>query len=144
MTARLNIVEFDALQSRFAVRVAADLKLRANALPHDISERLRVAREQVVASARQEQVRLATSPSVVSRSAGGAATLAAPSPWWLKLASGFPLAVLLVGLVVIAQWNSREQVLAAAEVDMQLLSDDLPPKAYSDPGFAEFLRNTPP
>jgi Protein of unknown function (DUF3619) len=34
-------------------------------------------------------------------------------------------------------------VLAAAEIDAQLLSDSLPPTAYSDPGFAEYLRSTP-
>ena len=30
-----------------------------------------------------------------------------------------------------------------AEIDAALLADDLPPKAYSDAGFAEFLK-TPP
>jgi hypothetical protein len=33
--------------------------------------------------------------------------------------------------------------MAAAEIDAQLLSDTLPPAAYSDPGFAEFLKNNP-
>ena len=27
-----------------------------------------------------------------------------------------------------------------AEVDVQLLTDDLPPDAFTDPGFAQFLR----
>jgi len=36
-----------------------------------------------------------------------------------------------------------EQVHAAAEVDSQLLADALPPSAYTDPGFAEYLRSTP-
>ena len=71
-------------------------------------------------------------------------TQAAPSPWWLKLASGFPLVVLLVGLAVIVQWNNHEQVLAAAEIDTMLLADELPPKAYADPGFAEFLKTSQP
>jgi hypothetical protein len=28
----------------------------------------------------------------------------------------------------------------AAEIDSALLADDLPPKAYSDAGFVEFLK----
>jgi hypothetical protein len=35
----------------------------------------------------------------------------------------------------------NEQIAAAAEVDTALLSDNLPPSAFSDPGFAEFLRD---
>ena len=52
--------------------------------------------------------------------------------------------LLLVGLIAIDQWMTREQVLTAAEIDAQLLSDDLPPAAYTDPGFAEYLRGSPP
>lgn len=140
MTAHLNTAEFDALQSRFASRVASALQARTTALPHDITERLRVAREQALVRARLQRLQTASSSSVVSRTPGGAGVLAAPSPWWLKLASGFPLALLLVGLVVIGQWNSHEQVLAAAEVDTLLLADELPPRAYTDPGFGEFLK----
>ena len=54
-----------------------------------------------------------------------------------------PLLVLVSGLLMIERWAVREQVLAAAEIDALLLSDDLPPAAYSDPGFGEFLRNSP-
>jgi hypothetical protein len=43
---------------------------------------------------------------------------------------------------LIQQWHARAQIDAAAEIDAALLSDSLPPSAYSDPGFAEFL-NTP-
>ena len=55
-----------------------------------------------------------------------------------------PLLVLVSGLLMIERWAQQEQVLAAAEIDTQLLSDDLPPAAYSDPGFGEFLRAAPP
>jgi hypothetical protein len=44
---------------------------------------------------------------------------------------------------MIDRWSLREQVVAAAEFDAQLLADDLPPAAFSDPGFAEFLRSAP-
>jgi nucleotide-binding universal stress UspA family protein len=140
--------ELESAQARFAARVAAGLKSQAAVLPHDISERLRVAREHALRSARQLRAQqapsLAAAPSVVATSSSGAAVLGSPSPWWLKLASGLPLAVLLLGLVVIGQWNNHQQVRAAAEVDAQLLSDELPPRAYADPGFAEYLKASQP
>ena len=65
------------------------------------------------------------------------------SGWWPQAASVLPLLVLVSGLLLIDNWVTREQVLAAAEIDAQLLSDTLPPTAYSDPGFAEYLRSSP-
>ena len=64
----------------------------------------------------------------------------APPSWAWRLASALPLVVLLAGLWGISAWFKQEQVQAAAEVDVALLSDDLPPAAYADPGFEEYLR----
>jgi hypothetical protein len=65
-------------------------------------------------------------------------------PWWQRLASFLPLVVLVCGFVLITQQAELEQVHAAAEVDAMLLADDLPPDAYTDPGFAQFLREPAP
>jgi hypothetical protein len=56
------------------------------------------------------------------------------------LSSLLPLAVLLAGLLLIDDHYTRAQIEAAAEIDA-LLAGDLPPEAYSDPGFAEYLRS---
>ena len=73
---------------------------------------------------------------------GGAAALAGGprSPWWLKLASFAPLVMLLAGLSLIEDLHDRNQITAAAEIDVALLADDLPPDAYRDAGFAEYLK----
>ena len=63
-------------------------------------------------------------------------------PRWLKLASVMPLLMLLVGLLLIQQSQLHEQILAAADVDTALLSDHLPPAAYGDPGFTEYLSDS--
>jgi hypothetical protein len=55
-----------------------------------------------------------------------------------------PLLVLALGLYLIQQEHGRSQVSAAADVDAILLADDLPPDAYSDAGFLEFLKLPPP
>ena len=68
-------------------------------MPHDISERLRVAREQAVQRARQ--LRLAAPARRRPRQvAQGSITLGQPTLWWLRLASVLPLVLLVLGLVL--------------------------------------------
>lgn len=135
--------EREALETRYALRVTARLSEYEDALSPDVAERLRVARESALARARtrgavvKEQVALATS--------NGSGTLhlrGAPDEgwWWWSM---LPVLVLLAGLLLVQEWHTRSRVAAATEVDMQLLTDDLPPGAYRDPGFSEFLKTTP-
>lgn len=130
-----------ALEARFALRLVGQLNARANGLPTDVQERLRFAREQAMARARQARGASASEPVGVSSS--GALLLGSFVPWLQRAASVLPLLLLLGGLLVIQQWSTRERVLAAAEIDTLLLADALPPSAYGDPGFAEFLRSPP-
>ena len=129
----------EALQARFARRVAARLSENAEGLGPDITERLRFAREQTLERARAIRQQAATGPVGATR--GGAAMLG--GGWWVKVAAIAPLIALIGGLVLIQQSQLRAQISSAAEVDAALLADDLPPAAYSDAGFVEFLK-TPP
>ena len=131
----------DGLEARFGVRVASMLGERAQATAPDISERLRFAREQAISRA-QAARRLASAPAPVVVSRGGVAALAGQLGWWFKLGSAMPLALLVAGLVGIAHVHDQAQIAAVAEVDAALLSDDLPPAAYTDPGFAEYLKTS--
>jgi hypothetical protein len=63
------------------------------------------------------------------------------TPWWLRLSALLPLALLLAGLMLIDHNYSRAQIEATAEVDAAILADDLPPEAYGDAGFLEYLRS---
>ena len=129
----------DALQSRFALRVASLLTERAAGLGPDLTERLRFAREQALVRARA--ARSAGASTTVGVSRGGAAMLGlAGSGWWLKLASVLPVFALAAGLFLIQRLQDNAQISTAAEVDAALLADDLPPRAYSDAGFVEFLK----
>jgi len=67
--------------------------------------------------------------------------MSGPPSWWLRAASIVPLALLLVGLFAIQRTYLEQQISAAAEIDEAILTDDLPPQAYSDAGFAEFLKS---
>lgn len=139
--------DHEALEGRLAVRLAAALGERAAEVPHDISERLRVARQLALVRARAARAaapQVAQATYVSSHGAHGAATmLGGPTPWWLRLATWVPLVVLIGGLVAIEEWTAREQVLAAAEIDSVLLTDELPPDAWADAGFREFLKAPP-
>jgi hypothetical protein len=137
----------EVLQARFAQRVAAALTEQQTVSPRrDIEERLRVAREQALGRARVS-TRSAGAPAVVA-TGGGTAALGGgggpgsseDAPWWLRLSSLLPLALLLAGLLMIDRHYTQSQIEAAAEVDAAILADDLPPEAYRDPGFAEFLK----
>ena len=147
-TARtLGPLELSAAEARFGLRVSARLNEQAQGLPHDISERLRIARETAVAQARlqaRSATQAATGAVVMSTGRGGRAALLGAGggdAWWFKLSSLVPLLVLVAGFFVIQQWQGEEQILAAADVDSALLGDELPPDAYADPGFGEFLKS---
>jgi Protein of unknown function (DUF3619) len=139
---RARRADLDALQSRVGLRLAARLNERE--LPHDITERLRVARVQAMARAHHAR---AASPSaagatmLVSR---GSVALGLPTSWWLRLASLTPLVMLVLGLFLIQQLHEQAEIHAAAEIDSALLADDLPPQAYGDPGFVAFLNQPEP
>lgn len=145
-SSRRPAAALEALEARFALRVAARLSESAEAGSADIAERLRFAREQALERARRSR-RQADAAGVVVGGAGSATLAGSGGPreaaWWFKLAAVLPLALLLLGLLEIREWVDRSQIDAAAQIDAELLADDLPPSAYSDPGFVEFLRLAP-
>lgn len=128
-------------QDRFGLKVAARLTLGSNEVPHDLSERLRVARLQALAQRKRVPVRNSRFATAVATS--GSATLTrGDEGWspWSGLASALPLIALVAGLVFINGIVNEDRANEVAEVDMALLTDDLPPAAYTDTGFIQFLK----
>lgn len=140
-----NNRDLDTQMARFGLLVVAGLNEQN--LTHDVSERLRFAREQALKKAQGARAaRKATAPSTQMVRNGSTLALngsgGPSSKWsqgWLKFASLMPLVMLVAGLLLIQHGQWYEQVLAAAEIDTALLSDNLPPAAYGDPGFSEYL-----
>ncbi len=127
------------LQNQYGLKVAARLSGATADLPYDISERLRAARVQALAHRKIVVTR--TAPVVLA--SGGAATLSFGDEglnWWSRLISAVPLVILAMGLVSIDVVQSQYRADEVAEIDSALLTDDLPPSAYVDPGFAHFLK----
>ena len=125
----------------FGRKVAARLSTGAGELPYDISERLRAARVQAVA---QRTLEAKARPArAVLGMGGGTAALSFKDEGlslWNRIASAIPLLVLAFGLVFIHTVQTERRAADLAEVDASLLTDDLPPAAYADPGFAQVLR----
>lgn len=131
----------EAAEARFARRIASCLDEAAQQVPHDVGERLRFSRDKALQAALR--VRGGDAAHGVGASAAGAAILGfSRSSWWLRVASVLPLVVLVGGLVLIQDHQQRLQISVAAEVDEALLGDDLPIRAYRDPGFSEFLKGS--
>jgi hypothetical protein len=131
------------MEARLGARLAVALSSEAEGLPHDVNERLRFSRERALAAGRAARALVKAPVAAPAAVSVGRGTLAGFVPWWQRAASAVPLVLLVAGLLMIDHWSMREQVVAAAEFDAQLLADDLPPAAFSDPGFAEFLRTAP-
>ena len=144
-TAQTPSTQAEATAERFALRVTARLSSGTEALPYDISERLRASRMQALAKRKVTVPVRRTAPAAVVVNAGSTATLGRGGEggrWWNALVSAVPLLALVVGLVVIDIAQDERAANDVAEVDAALLTDDLPPDAYSDPGFVQFLKTS--
>lgn len=134
--------DLDTRMSRFGLRLTAGLSEQCEQLPPDVSERLRFAREQALLKARSARAAQpeAAQQSVV-QSDGTLSLNGSPTPGsrWLKLASLGPLLLLVLGLLLIQHSQWYQQIMAGADLDAALLTDKLPPAAYGDPGFSEYL-----
>jgi Protein of unknown function (DUF3619) len=127
---------------RLGRQLSAQLSLASPGLPHDISERLRVARHLALAQ-RKPAVQLGFVKNTQVNSNG---TLTASGDeglnLWSVLASALPVLALVIGLGAI-QWiqqDNRTNELAA--IDTALLTDELPPDAYADAGFVQYLKQS--
>ena len=128
-------------QDQFGMRVAARLDAASLELSHDISERLRAARTRAVAARMAPQTRLRTSSEVSVQNGVGLLHFGDEGlNVWSRLASLFPLLALVAGLPFIQHVTDDDRANELAEVDSALLTDDLPPSAYADPGFLQFLK----
>ena len=124
---------------QFGRASAALLRQGAQSLPTGIKDRLHAARMKALAARKPERVlapKQVLAGSMGNWSSGG-------NSLWDTVGWVAPLAVLVFGLIGIAQWQDNSRINDIAEVDAALLTDDVPPDAYADSGFMAFLKNGP-
>lgn len=126
------------LQEQFGRAVGRRLSAGTAELPYHVTERLRAARMRALGSRKAEAV----APQVVANGHAAALSLGQRGfGFWQQVGSLLPLVVLVGGLVLINSVLNDRRANEVAEVDAALLTDDLPPSAYADPGFVQFLKS---
>ena len=119
--------------------LAAQLDVASQDLGHDIGERLRVARQMALKSRPMPQRLMRHSFAVQANG-----TLSGPPDeglnLWRILVSALPLLALVSGLMFIQTLQQDLAETDIASLDSALLLDELPPDAYTDPGFVQFLK----
>jgi hypothetical protein len=110
-------------------------------LSYEVTERLRAARTRALSLRRIAQPQLQTVQEIQTQN--GFALLKFPSQiqWFFQtFGSLIPLLGLVAGLVLINEFHNDQSALELAEIDSALLTDDLPPNAYTDPSFLDYLK----
>lgn len=148
----------DLLEKRFGLKAASYLTDSAQQLPAAAAERLQTARLLAMAQYRTGQtqsrfgwrswIEAVLYPLVLAgnKSAGlfpmqrKAADGEEDWSWWGRIATALPLVVLVVGLFAISSVQQDNLTKEIAEVDAALLTDTLPPSAFADAGFVQFLK----
>ena len=131
----LNPTEAD----QFGLNAAALLRQGSQSLPAGIKDRLYAARLKAISLKKPEKVRIQQQVF-----AGSVGTWSSGSrSFWDNVGWVAPLVVLVFGLIGIAQWQQDSRINDIAELDVALLTDDVPPDAYADSGFMGFLKNGP-
>ena len=110
----------------FAFQIKRRLNTGSDTLASGTTERLRAARERALGVQRQ--------PAATAQAAGMPVSF---SFGWLAQLT--PLAVLVVGLVGMNFWQQSQRAVEIADIDVQMLVDELPPNAYLDKGFRAWL-----
>jgi Protein of unknown function (DUF3619) len=136
-------------QAAFAKALTAKLSLANNDISPDVATRLQFARQRALDAHMALQTQTApawqtqsqTSGSFSLGSAGGnTAQSGFNFDNFGKWSSFLPLLALLAGLFAINHFQTEMRAKDVAEIDSALLTDDLPPAAYADQGFGQFLK----
>ncbi|QWD85905.1 DUF3619 family protein [Polynucleobacter asymbioticus] len=131
----LNPTEAD----QFGQSAAALLRQGSQSLPAGIKDRLYAARLKALSVKKPEKVRV--QQHVLASTSGNWSS--GSRTFWDNVGWVAPLVVLVFGLIGIAQWQQDSRINDIAELDVALLTDDVPPDAYADSGFMGFLKNGP-
>jgi Protein of unknown function (DUF3619) len=135
---------------QFAHRLVGHLDMATMSIAPDVLERMRFSRQRALAAQKIVGLQTSTASSwyvqaQANQSLAGAAQGFGQRSFFSfdsfgKWGSFIPLAALIVGLLVIQHFQGDLRAKELAEIDAALLIDDLPPAAYTDQGFSQFLK----
>lgn len=117
----------------FAYKVRHALNEHLDHLPPATADRLAAARKAAIARKKPDGASLA-----VGQLAGHVGSFFSFS-FLGRMSVLVPLMALVVGLAGIYQYEERQRIAEVAELDAEVLSDELPLVAYLDEGFNAYL-----
>ena len=120
-------------EERYAYRVRQTLNFGLKDIPPAASRRLEAARH--LALARQKQA----APQLVPAGTGVLSLRTGVYTPYFKQA--LAVIALLLGMWISFYWHSVQYVTELEDVDSALLTDDLPPDAFLDNDFFEWLKD---
>lgn len=120
-------------EERYAFRIRQALNRSAQDIQPATARRLEAARH--LALSRQKQA----APALALAGGHGSIHFDAAIPYMKQVLA---VLALLLGMYISFYWQSHQYISELEEVDSALLADDLPPEAYLDQGFSEWLNDT--
>lgn len=124
------------------LQVRRALDESADRLSYRVSQRLAASREAALGRMRTSPVQeTRTASAVIGNGRGRAALLGDPGPTWRLAGILLPLLIVIAGMISISVWDDDEKAQELADVDADVLTDDVPISAYTDRGFGVFLSN---
>ena len=131
-----NQQNLDPVEQEFGKRVTRLLNAQSENLSSDIQSRLRDARATALSRAKAEPVFVAQ----LQTTHRGFRNSSWNKPIWSFTGWLVPVTVVVLGLIAITEWQEDLRINDIANVDIALLTDDVPPDAFVDNGFMAFLK----
>lgn len=123
---------------KFAYKIRLALNENIEHLPASHVERLASAR-QIAASRKKKEFPLSVLAAHRAVAGHVGQFFKEPLSWVARMGLAVPLVVLAVGLSGIYQFEQERRISDTAEMDAEVLADELPLSAYLDRGFNAYL-----
>jgi hypothetical protein len=140
----MNNKQWEARETQFAYKVRHALDRNLDSLPESTTQRLAVARSLAMSRKKQAAplIQMQHAPRL-SSATGGAMTFPSSDSklfaWLGRLGVVLPILLGIVLFVGIYQSQERSRIAELADIDSEILSDELPISAYLDHGFKAYL-----
>lgn len=128
----------NAKELNFAYRVRHALNENLENLPAPAIERLALARNIAITRKKKDApTQILAAHNVIAGHSGN--FFSERFSWISRMGVALPLFALIVGLIGIYQVEQQDRINETAEMDADVLSDELPLSAYLDQGFNAYL-----
>lgn len=122
----------------FVYKVRHALNENLDTLPESATERLASARKIAISRRKKESPLFAFAPRALF--AGGAGNFVGERLSWIaRMGVAVPVVMLAIGLADIYQFEQQRRINDTADIDAEVLADELPLSAYLDHGFNAYL-----